>query len=121
MTKKLKTILPMSSAMYCNLINNYLKNTSKCCACTIPNGECAEIAAQGRCKAFNGSLNSLLVFKGNDLEFTTTRAAIAHVLEVNQENSENPWIGETVNSVIEDYRTNQELGRSMLFLFANLQ
>ncbi|WP_368191381.1 hypothetical protein [Blautia sp. 1033sp1_1033st1_G9_1033SCRN_220408] len=101
---KLKAELPMSSAMYCKLINTYLKTTARCCRCIVPNGECADIAASGKCKAFDSKMNHVLVFRTEDGEFATTRSAIAHALEVNQDNDQNSWIGETVDAVIEDYK-----------------
>lgn len=41
--------------------------------------------------------------KENNEYFITTRPALSHALEVNQENEENLWIGETVYAVLEDY------------------
>lgn len=59
----------------------------------------------------NKEINNILVFHDGDTEFATTRAAIAHALEVNQANDENMWIGETVNAVIEDYYSEAEFGK----------
>lgn len=67
----------MSSAMYC-----YVKRTAICCHCRDENGECATIAQAGNCKAFDKSLNDVLVFRDSDTEFATTRLALAHALEI---------------------------------------
>lgn len=117
--RKLKMKLPMSSAMYCHLINHYVKRTAICCHCRVENGECATIAQAGNCKAFDKSLNDVLVFRDSDTEFATTRMALAHALEVNQDNEDNPWIGETVDAVIEDYKSDKELAASIYELISS--
>lgn len=63
--------------MYC-----YVKRTAICCHCRDENGECATIAQAGNCKAFDKSLNDVLVFRDSDTEFATTRLALAHALEI---------------------------------------
>ena len=55
-------------------------------------------------------MNEILVFHDGCYEFATTRQAISHALEVNQDNNENPWIGETVDAVIEDYIAESNFG-----------
>lgn len=108
---KLKSELPMTSAMYINLVNKVAKTTSYCANCHQHNGECVDFAKNGRCKAMDSKLNDVLVFHDGYYEFATTRLAIAHALEVNQDNDENPWIGETVDAVIEDCVNEAEFGK----------
>lgn len=106
---KLKPELPMSNAMYVKLINTVAKTTPACCSCRHSNGECQDFAKNGTCNAMNTKINHILVFSDEFMEFATTRSALAHALEVNQDNEENLWIGETVDAVIEDYQKNHEL------------
>ena len=99
---KLKT-LPMTNVMYLRLVNKIFSTTAACCNCSQPNGECVHIALEGKCNACISEMNKILVFHDGCYEFATTRQAISHALKVNQENEENPWIGQTVDAVIEDY------------------
>lgn len=110
--EKLKAELPMSSAMFCCLINNYIKTTLKCCSCPHFNGECKDFAEQGKCKAMDVAINDILVFNDGDIEYATTRRAISKALEYNLENGENPWQGETVGAVIEDYKEEAPFGEN---------
>ena len=105
---KLKAELPMTSAMYLRLVNRFACTTQACVSCRHPNGECVNFAGKGTCNAMDKKINDILVFHDGAVEFATTRQAVAHALETNQENEENPWTGETVDAVIEDYTAEAE-------------
>ena len=105
---KLKSELPMTSVMYLKLVNKFAHTTQACVSCRHPNGECVSFARKGTCNAMDRKINDVLVFHDGTVEFATTRLAVAHALETNQENEENPWIGETVDAVIEDYTAEAE-------------
>lgn len=108
---KLKSELPMTSAMYITLVNKVAKTTLYCAHCHHHNGECVDFAMVGACKAMDKCVNDVLVFHDGCYEFATTRYAVSRALEANQENDENPWIGKTVDAVIEDYLNESEFGK----------
>ena len=112
---KLNAELPMTSTMYLKLVNKFSNDVPICGNCRHSNGECANFAKAGTCNMMNKEINNILVFHDGDTEFATTRDAIAHALEVNQENEENAWIDETVNAVIEDYCSKAEFGEENVF------
>ena len=111
---KLKT-LPMTNVMYLRLVNKIFDTTTACCNCSQSNGECVHIAAEGKCNAYRSAMNEILVFHDGTYEFATTRLAISHALEANQDNEENPWIGETVDAVIDDYMKESDFGNENSF------
>lgn len=106
----------MSSTMYLRLVNKFSNSVPMCGNCRHSNGECVNFAKAGTCNMMNKKINNILVFHDGDTEFATTREAIAHALEANQENEENAWIGETVNAVIEDYCSEAEFGKENVFV-----
>ena len=112
---KLKAELPMTSAMYLRLVNRFACTTQACASCRHPNGECVNFARKGTCNAMDKKINDVLVFHDGMKEFATTRLAVAHALETNQENEENPWIGEIVDAVIEDYTAEAEFEKENVY------
>lgn len=100
---KLTAELPMTSAMFTMLVNNYVNTTEKCCSCLHCNGECGDFAKAGTCKAMDERINKVLVFHTGELEFATTREKISKMLAAQHQSDYDGYIPETVNEVIEDY------------------
>lgn len=95
--------LPMSNAMFAMLVSKYAKTLEKCCLCPHSNGECGEFAKQGKCRAMDESINEVLVFHTGSYEFATSRKAISKLLDAQHHLSNEQYIPETVDAVIEDY------------------
>lgn len=95
--------LPMSNAMFAVLISKYAKTLEKCSLCPHSNGECGEFAKQGKCRAMDESINEVLVFHTGYYEFATSRKAISKLLDAQYHLSDEQYIPETVDAVIEDY------------------
>lgn len=95
--------LPMSNAMFAMLVSKYAKTLEKCCLCPHSNGECGEFAKQGKCRAMDESINEVLVFHTGSYEFATSRKAISKLLDAQHHLSDEQYIPETVDEVIEVY------------------
>ena len=95
--------LPMSNAMFAMLVSKYAKTLEKCSLCPYSNGECGEFAKQGKCRAMVESINDVLVFHTGFCEFATSRKAISKLLDAQHHLSNEQYIPETVDAVIEDY------------------
>lgn len=99
----LNTELPMSNAMFAMLVSKYAKTLEKCSLCPYSNGECGEFAKQGKCRAMVESINDVLVFHTGFCEFATSRKAISKLLDAQHHLSNEQYIPETVDEVIEVY------------------
>lgn len=95
--------LPMSNAMFAMLVSKHAKTLEKCSLCPHSNGECGEFAKQGKCRAMDESINEVLVFHTGSCEFATSRKAISKLLDAQHHLSNEQYIPETVDEVIEDY------------------
>ena len=104
--------LPMSNAMFAMLVSKYAKTLEKCCLCPHSNGECGEFAKQGKCRAMDESINEVLVFHTGSYEFATSRKAISKLLDAQHHLSDEQYIPETVDAVIEDYVNETTFGEA---------
>lgn len=105
----LKAELPMTDAMFCCLVNNYIKTSLECSNCSHDAGGCVKWAKEGKCRAMDKRINeNILNFHTGTIEFTTTKAKVEELLKAYRDAGldKDQWIPEDVNEVIDSYINN---------------